>query len=333
MGFASNVRRIRGRNNEGVVALAIIILIVAVGLFDNTFWSMATVFNLFRNSYEPLFLALDVFLILLIGGIDVSFAAIGIFAGYTVASLIVHLGVGDSLWGAFIISALIGGCLGLVNAVTIVLFRLPVLIVTLGTRGVFAGLLLALVGSSFISNLPANIKSFGTDFIMQLQTGSGETIGLQILVIPAAVICILIGAFLRYTLIGKGAYAIGDNEEAARRAGFPVIRIKFIIFCLAGVLAGIAGMTHVSLIGFASPQDMVGNELLVLAAVVMGGASIYGGRGSVTGIVLGVLLIELIQYSLVMLGIPSSWNKVVIGLFLLLGMIMQVAPRYRGASA
>src|SRR5699024_4508596 len=148
----------------------------------------------------------------------------------------------------------------------------------------------------------------------------------------AAIICLLIGALLRYTLIGKGAYAIGDDEEAARRAGFPVALIKFIVFCLAGALAGIAGMTHVSLIGFANPQDMVGNELLVLAAVVLGGASIYGGRGSVTGIVLGVLLIELIQYSLVMLGIPSSWDNVVIGLFLLLGMIMQVAPRYKGVA-
>lgn len=323
--------RLRGRNNEGVVGLAIVILVAVVSGVDSNFWSIATIFNVLHNSYEPLIFALDVFLVLLIGGIDVSFDAIGIFAAYAVARLIVGGHIGGNLWLAFAVSALIGLGLGLFNALAVSTFRLSVLIVTLGTRGIIVGVLLTFVGSAYVNNLPQRIQSFGSDYLMTTHYNHGQVAGLQVLIIPIAIVCILIALSLRYTVIGRGMYAIGGGEEAARRAGFSVGTIKTVVFSVAGALSGAAGMIHVSLIGYASPQDLVGDELIVIAAVVFGGASIFGGRGSVGGTILGVLLIELIQYSLIILGVPSTWDSVAIGGLLLIGMILQVA-RFKGGS-
>lgn len=318
------VVRLRGRHNEGIVALTIVILALAVGALNPGFLSLATVFNVLRNSYEPLLFALGVLLVLLMGGIDVSFDAIGIFAAYSTSVLTASGHLPGHLWLMFVISILIGLGLGVVNALIVSLGNLSILIVTLGTRGIFAGLMLTFVGSAFINNLPNSLQSFDIDYLVRTHTATGQVAGLQMLVVPVAIVCVLIELGLRFTVIGRGIYAIGGSEEAARRAGFSVGMIKMIVFCCAGALAGAAGMVHVSLIGYANPQDLIGNELIVIAAVVLGGASIFGGRGSVLGTVLGVLLLELIQYCLIILGVQSSWDDVAVGAMLFVGIVLQV---------
>lgn len=316
--------RLRGRNNEGIVALAIVLVVIIVGAIHNSFWSVATIFSILHDSYEPLVFALGVLLILLIGGIDVSFDAIGIFAGYSVSVMLSHGSLGQNIWLSFLVAGLIGIVLGGVNALLVGLFRLPVLIVTLGTRGLFAGVLLTYIGSNYINNLPNSVTNFGDLNLATVHDGR-QTVGLQMLIIPIAVGCMLMSYLLRRTVTGRGIYAIGGGAESARRAGFSVVRIRALVFCLAGMLAGLAGMIHVSLIGYGNPQDLVGNELTVIAAVVLGGASIFGGRGSVVGTVLGVLLIQVIQDSLISLGVQSAWDNVAIGLLLLFGMVLQIA--------
>ncbi|KDB02340.1 ABC transporter permease [Defluviimonas sp. 20V17] len=316
--------RLRGRHNEGIVALTIVLLALIVGALNPGFLGLATVFNVLRNSYEPLLFALGVMLVLLMGGIDVSFDAVGIFAGYGTSVLAAHGLLGGHLWLMFLVSTLIGAGLGAINALIVSLGRLSILIVTLGTRGIFVGVMLTFVGSSFISDLPMSLQTFNIDYLYQTHTATGQLAGLQILVVPIAITCLLIDLGLRFTVIGRGIYAVGGSEEAARRAGFPVGMIKTIVFCCAGALAGAAGMVHVSLIGYANPQDIVGNELIVIAAVVLGGASIFGGRGSVLGTVLGVLLLELIQYCLIILGVQSSWDNVAIGVMIFVGIALQV---------
>jgi simple sugar transport system permease protein len=318
--------RLRGRHNEGIVALTIVILALVVGTLNPGFLSLATVFNVLRNSYEPLLFALGVLLVLLMGGIDVSFDAIGIFAAYSTSMLTATGHLPGNLWLMFAISILIGVGLGAINALIVSLGHLSILIVTLGTRGIWVGLMLTFVGSAFISNLPPAVQTFNVNYLVQTHTATGQVAGLHSLVVPVAIICLLIALGLRFTVIGRGIYAIGGSEEAARRAGFAVGTIKTIVFCCAGAMAGAAGMVHVSLIGFANPQDLVGNELIVIAAVVLGGASIFGGRGSVLGTILGVLLIELIEYCLIILGVESSWDNVAIGIMLFVGILLQLGP-------
>jgi simple sugar transport system permease protein len=127
---------------------------------------------------------------------------------------------------------------------------------------------------------------------------------------------------LNHTLLGRGIYAIGGSEVAAQRAGFNIVAIKFFIYGYVGMLAGLAGVAHVSLARMANPFDIVGIELTVITAVVLGGARISGGHGSVLGTLLGVFLLVLIDNNLILLGIDSTWQRAVFGVLILIGVSM-----------
>ena len=133
------------------------------------------------------------------------------------------------------------------------------------------------------------------------------------------VAAILVWLLLRYTLIGRGIYAIGGNRDVAERTGFRVHLIELVVYGIAGVLAATAGVTHAALYRNANPISLLGTELDVIAAVVLGGAAITGGSGSVIGAMLGVLLLTVISTSLVLVGIPSDRQKLVVGIVLLIG--------------
>ncbi len=326
--LARAVSAARGRTNEGLVAVTLVGLALAVGFVDRRFWRLATVFNVLHDSFEPLVFSLGFLVVLLTGGIDVSFDAVGIFAGYTVARLAVASPwLAHNVPVAFLLATLIGVGLGGVNAVAIGALHLPVLIVTLGTRGIFTGFLLSAIGSTYVSVLPGTLVDFPTRDLVRVHASGGQSVGLHVLVLPLAVLCVVLSLFLTRTVTGRGLYAMGGDLEAARRAGFPIRLIQGGVLCLAGALSGLAGMIHVALIGYANPFDLVGMELNVIAAVVLGGASIFGGRGSVLGTVLGVLLVSLINYSLILLGIPSAWQRVAVGVLLVLGILAQTVAR------
>ena len=219
---AANAIRARraGENNEGLVALALVALFVAVGLVHPGFWSLVTVFSVIHNSLETLLFALGFFLVLLTGGIDVSFDAIGIFTGYSVALMagngvfngnaIITVGLGVGL----------GLSLGAVNALAAAVLRLPVLIVTLGTRGLFWGVMLTWIGSDYVPGMPGWLGNLN-NWNLGYAHSEGQAAGLNALVIPVAAICVLTALFLRRTMIGRGFYAIGGSAEAARRARLP----------------------------------------------------------------------------------------------------------------
>jgi len=132
-------------------------------------------------------------------------------------------------------------------------------------------------------------------------------------------VIVVVWLLLKYTMLGRGIYALGGAREAAERAGFNVPRIQYFIYGFVGLLSGIAGMTFGSMARQANPQDIVGLELNVIAAVVLGGAQLTGGRGTVIGTILGVMLVVIANNSLVLVGVPTVWQRVVIGLIILVG--------------
>jgi simple sugar transport system permease protein len=326
--------RFRGANNEGVLVASIIVLAVVVGSVSPQFWSLSTLLNVGTNSLVNVVFAMGVLIVIVSGGIDVSFMAIGIFAGYSVIVSTNSTGVGASdAWVGFVVAAGIGLILGALNALAIAGLRLPTLIATLGTQGIIRGAMLAFVGSKVIPQYPPGLDALSTTYLVtavdQIQTR------LSVLIIPSILICIGVSLFLRYTMIGRGIFALGGDPEAARRAGFPVFRLRVFIYLLAGTLAGVAGMMHVTQVRLANPYELVGGELDVIAAVVLGGASIFGGKGSVSGTVLGVVLISMIKNSLILLGVPGSWERAAVGALLLVGVSAQAIAaanrRHRGA--
>lgn len=306
------------RHPELMVAAVLVLTVVTIGLVNPVFWQPANLFSLLRASVITGILGLAVLLVMLSGGIDVSFPAFAIAAMYLTVKAMIAWGF-DSILPAFAMATGIGLLLGLVNAVFVHYLRMIPLIVTLGTGTAVRGFILGVVGTSQINidQMPPKLIEFGrTQLFSVTQADSGQT-GLSAMVLVYAVIALLIHLLLRYTMLGRGIYALGGGEEAARRVGFNIRQTTFLIYGLAGAIAGFAGLLHGAMIWTANPRDMVGLELDVIAAVVLGGASIFGGRGSVIGTILGGLTLVVITNSLIILGIDTTWQRVVVGLIVI----------------
>jgi simple sugar transport system permease protein len=316
--------RLLGGRHEVVLGAAIVALSITIGAVSPAFWTVANLFALARSSFVLLIFALGVLLVMISGGIDVSFAAIGIFSGYSTVVLLQSLGMGDAgVILACSIAVLIGMALGSVNAIAIAGFGVPTLIATLGTQSIFRGFMLSFVGSSVISTLPPRLDRFATSTLFSYTTAGGTLARLHWLIVPVSLLCLAASLLLRRTMFGRTAYALGGDEESARRLGLGVRRTKASIYLVAGALAGLAGMISVMLSRRGDPYAIVGIELDVIAAVVLGGASIMGGSGTVLGTVLGVVVINLIKNNLILLGVPGTWQRFAVGLLLVLGVTAQ----------
>ncbi|EIC91548.1 hypothetical protein IMCC13023_11010 [Candidatus Aquiluna sp. IMCC13023] len=320
---------LRGSNNEGVLALVLVVIVVAISILNPVFFSLTTMFSIMRGSIVPLIFALGVLIVIISGGIDVSFAAIAIFSAYTAVKIAQDGNFDPGLIVITLMAACFGALLGLVNGAVIANFRLPTLIVTLGTQGLFRGVLIAYVGSKYIANPPMSLDEVAKTNIISIVNEQERGAFLHVLVVPVIILTILVAWMLKRTMFGRAIFAIGGDDEAARRAGFPVVRIQMMVYILVGVLAAVAGVFHVTLGRNANPQDLVGNELDVIAAVVLGGASVFGGRGSVLGTVLGVLLIQVINNSLLLAGVPTAWQRAAVGVLLIVGVGIQALSAKR----
>ena len=327
---AHNVLRwIWGPNREGIVLTVLVVLALVMSAISPAFFTVSTLFSLLRSSIVPTIYALGVLLVIISGGIDVSFAAIASFASYATIVFQLSRGINIGLFGSFAMALIIGAVLGLLNGYLISRFRLPTLIVTLGTQGIFQGFLLAYIGSTYIAQLPEGMASASTANIVSVDTDTGVAL-LHSMIIPAIILAIVIAVILGKTMFGRSIYAIGGDTESAHRAGINVKRTQICVYVIAGTLAATAGMVYMILGRSANPQELVGHELDIIAAVVLGGASIFGGRGSVRGTILGVLLVQLINNSLILIGVPSAWQRAAVGLLLVAGVGIQALAAKRG---
>lgn len=310
---------------EVILAIAIIALSLVIGSINSAYFSTPNLFRILRSTIVIGIFAMGVLMVLLSGGIDVSFPAIAAFSMYSTILIMDQNGI-DSVWFAFFVSALIGMGLGMVNSVLIALFRLPTLIVTLGTLSLFRGVLLFFVGSRRvrISEVTPELSEMSRASLLTVEAAGGGVANLHVTFAFLVVIAVIVWFILRYTMFGRALYAMGGDRDAAERIGFNVVRTQFVLYMLVGLMAGIAGMVHCVLAREADPFSIVGIELDVIAAVVLGGASIMGGRGTVVGTLLGVLLITIISSSLVLVGIASEWQRFVIGALIIIGTAIPV---------
>lgn len=314
----SGLARALRRHPELMVAAVLVAAVLVIGTVNPVFWQPANIFSLLRASVVTGILALAVLLVMLSGGIDVSFPAFAIAAMYLTVKAMIAWGF-DGVILPFLMASGIGLGLGLVNAAFVHYLRMIPLIVTLGTGTAVRGFILGVVGTSQINigQMPPGLIDFARGEVLQVTQADGSMAGLSSMVLVYAAIALAVHLMLRHTMLGRGIYAMGGGMEAARRVGFNTRRITFLIYGLAGALAGFAGLLHGAMIWTANPRDMVGLELDVIAAVVLGGASIFGGRGTVVGTMLGVLTLVVITNSLIILGIDTTWQRVVVGLIVI----------------
>ncbi len=324
------------RRNEFYLFLVIVVFSLAITIVNPAFFTVENLFDLIRSSSGMAILAVGFFVVLLSGGIDISFPAVAIVAEYITVNAIIALGV-DSLALAFAIAISIGVVFGAVNAFFISTFRISTLIVTLGTMNIFHGAMLEFVGTKAINagQLPNCFKAFGLFDILSLPRGDGTYYGLSVYFLLLAGVLLLTWAILRFTVLGRVIYALGGNPEAVRRAGFNIPATQFFIYCYVGFLASIMGIMHVSLISYSNATYIINSELLhVIAAVVLGGASILGGTGTLTGTMLGVVMISILEKNLVLIGLSSFWQQFFVGLMLVAGMsVTHIQKRFRNRHA
>lgn len=296
----------------------VVLLAIAIGLINPVFFTPQSLFDLLRASTVTGIFALGVLLVLAAGGIDVSFTAIAAFCLYSTTILVLHIAPSAPVALPLLISIILGLLLGLLNGLIVHRFRAPSLIVTIGTQYMIRGFLLAFIGTKHIMNIPESMDGFGRWSLFQFTTAEGARAALPVAFLLLVAVALLTGWILSRTLLGRAIYAVGGSVAIAERLGIRVRTVYLFVFGYAGLLAGLGGMVHASLNRLANPFDLVGTELDVIAAVVLGGARVTGGTGTVIGTLLGVVLVVMINTSLILIGVPSTWQKVVIGAIILL---------------
>lgn len=300
------------RRSETVIAAVLLVAMIVIGIVNPAFWQVENIFNLLRANIVIGIMALGVLLVLVSGGIDVSFPAFAAVAMYLTVNAMVGLGY-EGVILPFVAAMVIGAALGAVNAFFIHRFRMIPLIVTLGTASVARGLLLGAVGTSVVNidRMPPALIDFARAEISL----AGARLTLMIFIYAA--LALAVHLVLSRTMAGRGIYAYGGDRESAKRIGFATRNTVFFVYCAAGALAGFAGLLHSSMIWQANPRDFIGLELDVIAAVVLGGASIFGGRGSVIGTMLGVFTLVMVNNSLIIMQIDTKWQTAVVGLIII----------------
>lgn len=311
--------------------------------------------NLVANVLTPMswmaILALGATIVIASGGIDISVGSIFGLSALGAAAVLQRLPADAPAWLALPAGAAaalaIGGACGLANGLLVVLLRIHPFIVTLGTLSIYRGLGLVLVKEKTLPGLGRELPaSFTTGFVgARWQFGDSaaafvQPVPILILLLAAAAVALFLGRMVA----GREVYAVGGNAEAARFAGLPVARIQVRVYALAGLLAGLAGMVSAGFYQSANTATGEGYELTVIAAAVVGGASLLGGRGTALGAVLGALVIKLIEngidivkvvdLGLFRLAVSKEYGKIIIGLAILAAVAVdRVASGSRAGSA
>ena len=296
--------------------IALAVMIIALSLLSDKFLTLANGRNILLQIAVNLCLSIGMTLVILTGGIDLSVGAILGFAGAFAAGLLKNgltlkcFGVVLQFtpFGAMVAGLLAGLGLGLINGVTITRFRLPPFVATLGMLSIARGFTMLWTGGFPITDLG---PQFG--FI-----GAGFWLGVPMAVWISALLVALFVIISRRTILGRYIYAIGGSEKAAAFSGLNVNRIKLWVYALGGGLAAIAGLIVSARLDAADPKAGLGYELDSIAAVVIGGTSLSGGRGSILGTVLGCLIIGVLNNGLFLLDVSPFWQQVVKGVVILI---------------
>jgi simple sugar transport system permease protein len=305
---------IRSHPTEARLLVVLLAIIVFLSLATSSFLTLPNLTSLLNNNAVNVIWAMGLLVVLIAGGIDISFAVAASVVQYICALLFPYVGGGNWVIG-LLFAACVGMAMGSINAGLIHFFRIISIVVTIATFNAFFGLLMFFTSGRSIYSLPDWWIDRTTIFEMQTANGTWAELNLAV----AAMIAVMAAtwALIHYTSIGRQLYAFGDNPEGARRAGVNIAAMQFIAFGWMGLMSGIGGLMQVNIAQEVVPNALIGRELDVLAAVVLGGARLGGGRGSIFGCFLGVLLVAITQNGLNLLGVSPFAFKMVVGIIIL----------------
>ena len=321
------------KRSEFYVFVIILILSFVIQLRSGQFYTNNNIVDIARSMIVPLIYALCAFLAFISTGPDVSFPLIAALSSYLAIQLAFKTGYNGPWIVIFLVGMVFGAIMGAVNGFIIVKYKFPSLIVTLGTSSIFSGLLLGAFEAQRL-DLPEPLANFGSKILLSVKnatTGLGAALPMTFLIV--VVLYIIAYLVLNYTMVGRGVFAIGGDEISAERAGFNVKGIRFGIFVINGMLAAICGLTYAVNSMRYLPTEYSGAEMNVIAAIILGGTRMNGGVGSLTGCVLGTLLLTMVTNSLILLGVNVYWQRAFIGAIIIIGTAITVMQSNGGLRA
>ncbi|MBN2910582.1 ribose ABC transporter permease [Polycladomyces sp. WAk] len=286
-------------------------IILVLSILSPSFLSFSNLLNVLRQVSINALIAFGMTFVILTGGIDLSVGSILALASAIVAQLMAS---GMDFIPALFIGLAVGAMLGLFNGLVITQGKVAPFIVTLATMTVYRGLTLVFTDGRPITNM-------GHDLAFQL-FGRGYFFGIPVPVITMLITFIFLYFILKKTTLGRKTYAIGGNEEAAILAGIHVSRVKWFVYTLAGLLSALAGAILTSRLHSAEPTAGTSYELDAIAAVVLGGTSLSGGKGSIVGTLIGALIIGTLNNGLNLLGVSSFYQLIVKGFVILIAILL-----------
>lgn len=304
------------KQREFFILLIVVGLSAAVTTASSVFLSYQNIVALMLGLSVEVIIAVGMANLMVSGGFDMSVGSILAFSGVC-AGLAIQAGVPP--FAAVLIGMLIGGAAGLFNGFIISVVGINAFVTTLASLSLFRGLTLIVTRGQ-------NITSLGVDFNA---IGQGKFLGIQAPIWYAVILVIIGDILMRHSRFFRQNYYIGGNEKAAKLSGINVVKIKILNYIIVGVLAGFAGVVATARMGTASVQQGTGLELRVITAVIIGGASLQGGEGSVLGAFLGSLLMALITNALTLLGVDIYWQTFVVGGTLLVAVLIDQLGKRR----
>ena len=307
------------RRTEPYILGAIILLSALIQARSGQFFTNNNLVDLTRSMVVPALFAIGAQMVIISGGIDVSFTAVASLAMYATTRILLPIDYAGNVALAYAMGASFGLVMGALNGVLIAWFRFPTLVVTLGTSSLFVGIMQGVLGAHELP-VPQSMREHGQAFLFsvhnaQLDLSSEMPVTILILLGILALVFLI----MRYTMLGRGIFAVGGDEVSAQRAGFNVFGTKMFIYCFVGAAAGIGGIARASMMQNCHPTNLNGMELTVIAAVVLGGTRVSGGLGTITGAMLGVALMTIMSNSLILIGVPTYWQKVFTGAIIIIG--------------
>jgi rhamnose transport system permease protein len=295
---------------EGAVYAALILVIIGATLSVRNFGSPITMTYLLLDVTPILLIALPMTLVIVTGEIDLSVASVVGLSSVVLGTL--HQ-AGLPIPAAALVAIVVGAVAGAFNGFLITVVGLPSLAVTIGTLALYRGLAVGLLGTTAVTDF----TEFWTDLAKSKIGGTGVPTVMLLFVLLLVVFAIV----LHFTPFGRGIFAIGLSSEAARFSGVHVERTKFILFVLTGTISALAGIYYTLRFGSARGDNATGLELSVIAAVLLGGVSIFGGRGALHGVVAGVLLIGVLGSALRLANVTSDVINIITGVLLVASVV------------
>jgi rhamnose transport system permease protein len=300
-----------GRNANMIYAVILVVIIASV--LVPYFFSVTTVNFLLIDAVPILLMAMPMALIIITGEIDLSVASTAGLSAAVLGVLWENAHAHGNIWLMFVVCVVVGAACGAFNGFLITVVGLPSLAVTIGTLALFRGLALVVIGDNAVADFPTAATTFVTSTV--------PVIGVPVFMVFVLVVVVIFAVVLHFTPFGRALYALGFSKEAASFVGISVGRSKFSLFVVSGVISSIAGIFWVLRYSSAQSDSVQGLELSVVAAVVLGGVSIFGGSGGIVGVVGGVLIIRTVNYSLELAGLPDTVLTIVTGGLLVVSVV------------